>query len=131
MLYCESCSYLYEGEACPLCGSRKGREPRGEDPCFLVEKGQIESDMLVDILKQNGIPSLVKGRSGAGLAMYTGLLLENYRVYVPFALIEEARDLADAMFNGEVIEEMDDLQDETETEEESEEESDEESGVDP
>ena len=63
--------------------------------------------------------------------MYTGLLLENYRVYVPFALIEEARDLADAMFNGEVIEEMDDLQDETETEEESEEESDEESGVDP
>ncbi|MBR1586125.1 MAG: hypothetical protein IJ662_11335 [Clostridia bacterium] len=117
--YCEPCGYLYEQDRCPLCGSRKGRPPQGEDPCFVVEKGQMECDMLVDILKQNGIPSLVKGRSGAGLAMYTGLLMENYRLYVPYALYQEAKELTDAILNGEIIPEEWD-----ETEEESEEGSD-------
>lgn len=122
MLYCEPCGYLYEGDRCPICGSRKGREPRGEDPCFLIEKGQMESDMLVDILKQNGIPSMIKGRAGAGLAMMTGLLLEEYKVFVPYALLEQAQEVTNALFNGEIIEEMDDSEDDfEETDEESEE----------
>ncbi|MBQ9263525.1 MAG: hypothetical protein IJ189_04860 [Clostridia bacterium] len=115
MLYCESCGCLYEGDRCPLCGNRKGRPPRGEDPCFLAEKGQMECDLLADILKQNGIPSLVKGRSGAGLAMYTGFLTEDYRIFVPYALFSIAQELTNALENGQIIEDGDE---EAETEEE-------------
>lgn len=122
MLYCEGCEALYEGERCPLCGHAQGRPPREDDPCFLTERGQIQSDMLVDILKQNGIPSLVKGCAGAGLTAYTGRMLEEYRIYVPYALFEQAREWMNAFFEGAPVEEDEAEEEGTEQAEETEEE---------
>ena len=122
MLYCEQCEALYEGEKCPLCGNHHGREPRDGDPCFLREKGQIEIDMLADILKQNGIPSMVKSRSGAALAMYTGWMLEKFRLFVPYGLYEQAEELTHALENADLLGEETETDEQEETEEEGEEE---------
>ena len=106
MLYCETCGFLYEeGEKCPICRKNKGRPPQDGDPCFLTEKGQIESDMLEDVLRQNGVPCMKKSVSGAGIAMFTGLLLEKFRLFVPYAELEKARDIADELLGGPPVDE--------------------------
>lgn len=105
MLYCETCQTLYpEGEKCPLCHKNRGRTPQPEDVCFLTEKGPIESAMLEDVLRQNGVPCLKKSVSGAGIAMYTGLMLESFRVYVHFAQLEKARAIADELLDAPIAE---------------------------
>ena len=106
MLYCETCGFLYrEGEKCPLCRKDRGRAPRPEDPCFLAEKGQIESDMLEDVLRQNGVPCMKKSVAGAGIAMFTGLMLESFRLFVPYAELEKAAEIADSLLGAPVEEE--------------------------
>jgi len=99
MLYCERCCLLYDGEKCPQCKKHNGREPKDDDLCFLTERGQIEADMLTDVLDQNGVRSLTKGARGAGLAMYTGLMLESFRIYVNFSDYEKAREITEAFFS--------------------------------
>lgn len=121
MLYCEACGCVYEeGEKCPLCRKDRGRAPRPEDACFLVEKGQIESDMLEDVLKQNGIQCLKKSTSGAGMAMFTGLLLESFRLYVAYRDLDQAREIAESLLSkeGEFI--LEDTEDDPEGEMEDE-----------
>lgn len=93
MKYCEKCLRLFEGEICPECGKRTGREPRAEDSCLLLSVGQIWADMACDILGQNEIPYLKQGRLGAGMAVLTGLPLETYCIYVPYREYEKAREL--------------------------------------
>ena len=98
MLYCERCGLLYDGEKCPQCKKAHGREPREDDLCLLAEKGQIEADMLADILEQNGVKSLLKGSQGAGLSMYTGLMLETFRIYVNYSDLDRAQELMEVFF---------------------------------
>ena len=98
MLYCEGCGLLYDGEKCPWCRRRNGRAPEADDLCFLTERGQIESDMLGDILEQNGIPCLKKSVSGAGIAMYTGLMLESFKIFVKYSDYDRAGEIAEAFF---------------------------------
>ena len=121
MLYCESCGCLYEeGGKCPLCRRDRGRAPQPEDACFLAEKGQIESDMLEDLLRQNGILCMKKSTSGAGMAMFTGLMLESFRLYVAYRDFEKAQEIAESLLGqeGEFI--LDDTQDDPEGETEDE-----------
>ena len=73
-LYCENCYILFEGKRCPVCGRKSSRGPEPSDPCFLTEKEQIWSDLLADVLKQNGIPFMRENVLGAGLALKTGPL---------------------------------------------------------
>lgn len=100
MLYCEKCrSAVNEGEkVCPVCGARKLRPVREDDPCFLVEKDQIWSEVVEDLLKEGGIPYLMKGRMGAGLAISVGPMFEKNRYYVNFPDLERARELMDSVF---------------------------------
>ena len=109
MLYCESCCCLYaEGERCPVCHKDRGREPRPNDICFLTERGQIESDMLEDVLRQNGVRCMKMSASGAGMAMFTGLLLETFRLFVPYEDLEKAREIEESLLGGEPVETVED-----------------------
>ena len=99
MLYCEECGVLYEEGRCPVCRKTHGRAPREDDPCFVAEKGQIDADILEDILRQNGIPCLKKSVSGAAIAVYTGRLLETFRVFVNFSQWEEACAIERSFFS--------------------------------
>ena len=97
-LYCEECNLVFTGERCPCCGGKRVRPPKGEDLCFLVEKEMIWSDLLSEVLRDNGIPFLKKGRMGAGLAMQAGFLGEHFRFYVNYENLAEAAALVDALF---------------------------------
>ena len=46
MRYCLKCRNVFEGERCPVCGSKKSREPAADDLCFLTEEGPLLGGML-------------------------------------------------------------------------------------
>ena len=98
MLYCEKCRLPAEGDRCPECGRKKLREIREDDLCFLIERDVIWSEVVEDLLKENDIPYLTKGRMGAGLAISVGPMFEKNRYYVPYACLEKARELMIAVF---------------------------------
>ena len=99
MLYCEKCKTAFEGDLCPVCGSRKRTRPvREDDLCRLTEVDMIWSEVAEDVLKENGIPYLIKGRLGAGLAVYVGQMFEKNIFYVPYEKLEEARELTERIF---------------------------------
>ena len=99
MLYCEKCRCAFDGDRCPECGGKKRiREIRDDDLCLLTERDMIWSEVTEDFLRQNDIPFLVKGRMGAGLAINVGPMFEKNRYYVPYAYLEKARDVIEAVF---------------------------------
>ena len=96
--YCENCQLVYDGDRCPACGSKKGREPRETDSCFLCEKQILWGEVLEDALKQNGIPVVFRKRLGIGLALKVGPMMEWVKVYVPYARLEESRAIVETLF---------------------------------
>ncbi|MBQ6951960.1 MAG: hypothetical protein IJN44_10780 [Clostridia bacterium] len=108
-MYCEHCQKMIEGDVCPEC-ERKGRTPEEMDPVFLAEKGHPWSDMLCDVLRQEGVPSLRRGTLGAGMMMTIGQYLDLESVYVPYHHLEKAKEIYDGLF-GEVtdVEETEEL----------------------
>ena len=90
-MYCEKCCRIIEGDRCPVCKSRKVREPEPKDLCLLTEQDYISSGILEDVLKQNGIPFLKKEVMGAGLAIKVGPMLDRSRFYVSFDRLRERR----------------------------------------
>ena len=99
MLYCEECGVLYEEDRCPVCRKAHGRPPKDDDPCFVAEKGQIDADILSDVLEQNGIPCMKKSTSGAAMAVLTGRYLETFRIFVNFAQWEQACEIERGFFS--------------------------------
>ncbi len=57
-MYCERCRLLTDGAVCPVCG-RNTRQPADNDECFLIEKEMLFGEMLIDVLKQNGVPPAI------------------------------------------------------------------------
>lgn len=74
------------------------------DLCFLVEKEQIWSGMLADVLEQNKIPFLTKNRLGAGMALKVGPYMERVLFYVSYNHIQQAKDLVNELFPNDTIE---------------------------
>lgn len=99
-MYCEKCNAYFEQEACPYCGGTKSRAPHKDDPCFLTEREYIWARMLMDILKQNGIPYLEKSRLGAGVTARIGLAFESVQLYVPYSSLIDAQELVRELFAG-------------------------------
>ena len=97
-MYCERCKRLFDGTVCPECGKdRWSREPRADDPCFLMERGAPWDGMLADMLDQHGIAHLTRSRFGAAIGMRAPLL-DSSRIYVRFDELEEAMGLAEELF---------------------------------
>ena len=97
-MYCEHCCLIFSGDICPACKSRNTRAPKDDDLCFLTEKGYPWSDMLMDVLRQKGIPFLSRGRMGAGLAMKAGPAMESMRLYVSCADLPTASQMVQELF---------------------------------
>ena len=98
-MYCERCQRLTEGEVCPECGKKCRRDALPEDPCYLLSGKQIWVDMACELLDQEKIPYLKQGSLGAAMTVLTGLSLEVYSLYVPFAHYEKAREITEAIFS--------------------------------
>ena len=97
-MYCEKCCRMIEGDRCPVCKSRKVRQPAAGDVCFLTEQDYVSSGILEDVLKQDGIPFLKKEVMGAGLAIKVGPMLDRSRFYVPLEQLERAAAVVDDLF---------------------------------
>ncbi len=95
MQYCPNCQLLSEGR-CERCRGRL-REPLANDPVLLMQGNDIQTAIAVSLLEAEKIPYSKLGRMGAGLSMYTGGMLEEYSVYVPYGAWEAARELVAAM----------------------------------
>ena len=119
-MYCERCQRLTEGEVCPECGKKCRRDALPEDPCFLLSGRQIWVDMACELLDQEKIPYLKQGSLGAAMTVLTGLSLEVYSLYVPFAQYERAREITEPIFSEGEAGETEEDSGEEETERESE-----------
>ncbi len=99
-MYCPNCKMVVDETArCPVCGSRKIREPLPEDACFLTEADPISAGMLKDVLAQNHIPVLSSSTIGAGMAMRAGPMFERIRCYVRYDQLPEAMEIAEELFD--------------------------------
>lgn len=97
-MYCEKCSRIVDTDRCPVCKSRKLREPEAKDPCYLTELDYLSSGILEDLLKQEKIPYLKKNVMGAGLAIKVGPMLERSRFYVSFEQLSNAETVLKEAF---------------------------------
>ena len=120
MNYCENCNLTVEAARCPLCGSRRLREPRPDDLCFLVRRDQMLSEITKQVLADNQVPYIIRNDLGAGMAMILGSYLEKDCFFVPYEHLPQARELMDALDSAEALEQ----EDKEETEKESEEDED-------
>ena len=68
----------------------------------LIEKEEMWALMLMQVLKDNGIPCAALPVYGAGFAMRTGMQ-EWLRVFVPARYLQDASELADALFSEQSI----------------------------
>ena len=97
-MYCESCRTINDGSRCSRCGNKKLRRPAATDICFLTEKGQIDSTILSDELKNEGIAFTSQARQGAGLTMTLGSnALETYRFFVQYQNLRRALDIVKSL----------------------------------
>ncbi len=97
-MYCEKCKRIIDSDRCPVCRSRRVRDPQADDLCFLTEQDYISSGILEDVLKQNDIPYLKKEVLGAGLAIKVGPMLDRSRFYVMYDLLDKATPVVDELF---------------------------------
>ena len=108
LMYCEKCGSLFEeARRCPECRSRRVREAREGDPCFLIEQNAVWSELLSDVLTQEKIPFLRKSSLGAGLTAEIGKMLETVRFLVPYEFLSQAREITEGLFSdhAEIVEE--------------------------
>ncbi|MBQ2957733.1 MAG: DUF2007 domain-containing protein [Clostridia bacterium] len=104
-MYCAKCQRIIPIRSCPECGSLRVREAAADDVCYLTEQIQIWAEMLEDVLRQNGIPFMVRRTLGAGLSMSVGAMLECHRIFVPFAELDRALSIVAELFPGDEGEE--------------------------
>lgn len=97
-MYCAKCQRIVATRTCRDCGSDWVREAGADDICYLVEKEQIWAEMLEEVLRQNGIPFLIRHTLGAGITMSVGAMLECHKIYVPFETLDQALAIVDELF---------------------------------
>ena len=94
MFYCELCMMLGDDRIrCHNCGNKKLREPKNNDPVYLLERNSIWSGGIEDVFEDNGIPCMKRGARGPALSFILGSGSETYLFYVPYADYDKAKEL--------------------------------------
>ena len=97
MHYCENCHLLFDDYICPSCRTAYVRLPEPEDYCLLDTVGSPWSEMLEDLLRDNGIPCVVSPAKQNVLSFYFGQSRAVSSLFVPYGRLEEARRLQAAL----------------------------------
>lgn len=88
MNFCENCNIAFESDRCPVCGTKKTRQPHEDDFCFLFEDNTLRCEMLMGVLDTNDIQYSAMP-FGSGVESYFGKSLSNYRIYVPYGSLKK------------------------------------------
>ena len=94
MKICENCCFVSEEKRCPVCGSKNLRSVEKEKFCLLTEKSSAYCDVLTSVFDEKEIPFSALPY-GSGVETRLGLPLKNYRIFVPFGSLEEAKSVMD------------------------------------
>jgi hypothetical protein len=86
---------LIEESKCPNCKKSNVREPKRNDPVFLILEKALTIAAIEGILENNGIPSYQRGLLGSGVTAYLGYSMESAYLYVPYGELERAKELID------------------------------------
>ena len=97
MNYCASCHLAVEGEVCPVCGDDLLRPIHSKDYCFLVEKEEMWTKMLQELLQNNRVPTVLIPMLGAVISLKSGRA-ELYQIFVSYAHLKQAADLLQMAF---------------------------------
>ena len=97
-MYCERCRRITDDDRCPVCRSRRLREPRPEDECFLIEKPALWQNPISDFLHSEGIPFRCRSAMGAWLTARLGHGMDWYAFYVPYSVLPKAREMMEDYF---------------------------------
>ena len=92
MNFCDNCNVAFESERCPACGTKKTRQVKDDDFCFLLEDNTLHCEVLMGVLETNDIPYSAMPY-GSGVESYIGKSLSNYRIYVPYSSFDKARGI--------------------------------------
>ncbi len=71
---------------------------------LLIEKEEIWARMLVEVLRDNGIPCATRPVNGIAFTIKTGMQ-DSLQVFVPEEFMERANELVDELFNAEILSE--------------------------
>ena len=74
------------------------------DYVLLVEKEEMWAQMLVQVLEDHNIPCVQVPVHGAGFSLKTGLR-DSLKLYVPAGNLPLAKELLEALFSAELLEE--------------------------
>ena len=69
---------------------------------LLIEKEAMWAEMLMDVLKDHGIPCAALPVYGAGFVIKTGIQ-ERLRVFVPVEYMQHALALSEELFSADMI----------------------------
>ena len=98
MNFCENCNFADEQECCPLCGSKKLREVRDDDFCFLADSEISPCESMIDIFDEQGIP-YIKVPYGTGSRL--ALPQSKYRLYFQYRSLESVKRIVRDVVNNE------------------------------
>lgn len=97
MNYCERCKAFFEEEICPVCNSRKVREIRPSDYCYLTKGSRREIEILQNSYDNLSIPNQVLPY-GSEINAKFGLPAQTLQIFVPFKYYEKACDVFNQIF---------------------------------
>lgn len=99
MFYCLKCQTLNSEKICPLCGSKKLREPMPDDPVLLITVDESKAETIESAFKDHGLPyeKRICGLDGPSSAPVGGSAYTNKNVFVPYEKLEAARELLTGM----------------------------------
>lgn len=97
MLYCAKCETLsLDGETCPMCGGKRLRPVRPDDPVLLLTTGGEESRQICSAFEDAGIPHEAHPLGTGGIMrIYTGSPdnIADVRIFVPYCAVERCREI--------------------------------------
>lgn len=90
--YCENCYTDCEDNFCSVCGTKKIRAVNAEDFCLLLEAGATYCESIIAMFEEENLPYSTMPY-GSGVESKLGLPLSNYRLFVPYAYFDRARNI--------------------------------------
>lgn len=95
MKYCSHCCTLFErGAICPDCKRELRKEIKDNDPVTVIRADGFERERIVAALRDNGVPCIEQfDKRERSADAVTGKLTAKVKIEVPFAALEQARDI--------------------------------------
>lgn len=96
--YCDNCFAVSEKGYCPVCGAKKIRAVKAEDFCLLLETGAQYCNEIISAFEDENLPYSALPY-GSGVESKLGLPLSNYRLFVPYACYDRAKEIVSDLEN--------------------------------